>query len=98
MTSKRVTQIRWILCLIAVLICLSKRVMSSPVTGDLSRSTRVGPEGPEFWIQPCGYTVEGNTPPFPDSALARDYKSYLEMDLHYLEELWLEQFVSLFDL
>jgi hypothetical protein len=67
--------------------------MASPVTSDLSRSTRVGPEGPEFWIQPCGYTVEGNTPPFPDSALAGDYKSYLEMDLHYLEELWLEQFV-----
>ncbi|XP_046641344.1 uncharacterized protein LOC124326500 [Daphnia pulicaria] len=66
--------------------------MSSPVTGDLSRSTRIGPEGPEFWIQPCGYTVEGNTPPFPDSVLAGDYKSYLEMDLHYLEELWLEQF------
>jgi hypothetical protein len=37
--------------------------------------------------------VEGNTPPFPDSVLAGDYKSYLEMDLHYLEELWLEQFV-----
>lgn len=65
--------------------------MASPVTGDLSRSTRIGPEGPEFWIQPCGYTVEGNIPPYPDSVLAGDYKSYLQMDLLYLEQ-WLGNF------
>jgi len=68
--------------------------MSSPVTGDLSQSARVGPEGPEFWIQPCGYPVEGGTPPYPDQILAADYKSYLEMDLLYLDQ-WLQEFVNL---
>ncbi len=66
--------------------------MPSPVIGDLSRTTRVGPEGPEFWIQPCGFTVEGNIPPNSDSVLAGSYKSYLQMDLLYLEQ-WLENFV-----
>jgi hypothetical protein len=36
--------------------------------------------------------VEGNTPPYPDSVLAGDYKSYLQMDLLYLEQ-WLGNFV-----
>jgi len=67
--------------------------MSSLVTGGLSRSARVGPEGPEFWIQPCGYTVDGGIPPFADQDIARAYKIDLQQDKIYLDQ-WLENFVS----
>lgn len=70
--------------------------MSLPVTDQtLSGSARVGPEGPEFWVQPCGQSMEGTggTPPVPDSVLAEHYQMYLSQDLLYLEQ-WKEDFVS----
>lgn len=65
--------------------------MSLPVTDDLTRSTQVGPEGPEFWIKPCGFTVTGSEPPEPDFVLAENYALQLGVDLSYVNN-WKENF------
>lgn len=68
-------------------------VMSLPVTDSTSRNTRVGPEGPEFWILPCGYPVTGSDPPESDVTLAENYALQLGVDLTYVNN-WKENFVS----
>ena len=58
-----------------------------------ARNARATPDGPEYWIQPCGVPSEGGDPPAFDSDLANFYADHLYNDLLYLNN-WKNTYVS----
>lgn len=70
-----------------------KHTMANPVDESTPFAARIASEGPEFWIQPCGYQVTGNSPPSPDAALAESYALQLNLAINNIDN-WKNEYVS----
>lgn len=65
--------------------------MAAPSTSQLTANI---PEGTEYWVQPCGGEVTGNTPPASDADLAETMSLEVSLALNAVNN-WKENFVRI---